>query len=164
MMMGKQPCSAPLLVADAPQSIEYTLTPFALSTLSITAAPRTTWEVAFVQQEKPSILHLEPGWKGIMGMGSVGGPIEGKIEPLAPVQRIWGLIGVCVGTGTISATMFPGKQLVSFPACDGQPRLLVVRYSSPTHVQWVEVRPSSRKSMLSIVVVVCVNEQYCAFT
>jgi hypothetical protein len=161
MQMGKQPCSAPSPEADAPQSIEYDLIPFAISTLSITAAPSATWEVTFVQPEKPSALPLEAGWKGIMGMGSAGGPIEGEIDSLVSAQRIWGLIGVCVGTGTISATVFPGNKRLTFPVCDGHPRLMVVRYASPTRVHKVEVRPSTENSLLSTVVVVCVNEQDC---
>ncbi|GHO98684.1 hypothetical protein KSF_087320 [Reticulibacter mediterranei] len=160
MELGQQPCSVPSLLTDVPQSIEYDLTPLTISTLSITAAPRTTWKIAFVQPEKPSALHLDPGWKGIMGMGSAGGPIEGEIGSFAPVQRIWGLVGVCMGRGTMTARLTPGEKLVTFPVCDGQPRLMVVRYSSPTRVHKVEVRPSSN-SLLSTVVVVCVNEQRC---
>jgi hypothetical protein len=161
MELGKQPCSAPSLLTDAPQSIEYDLTPFTISILSITAEPRTTWKIALVQPEKPSALHLDPGWKGIMGMGSGGGPIEGEIGSFAPVQRIWGLVGVCLGRGTMTARLTPGEKLVTFPVCDGQPQLMVVRYPSPTSVHKVEVRPSSENSLLSTVVVVCVNEQHC---
>src|SRR5262249_46468126 len=130
-------------------------------TLSIKTDPATTWQIEFVQEEKPSNFQIGPRWVGVMGMGGAYSPTEATIGNIAPARSIWGLVGVCVGEGEISARFTPDIKTVTFPVCDGEPRLMAVRYSSPTEVQDVEVM-SSGKNLFYTYVVNCADESQCS--
>jgi hypothetical protein len=161
LTMGQNPCVIPS-PALSPQSIEYDVKSLTIESLKITTTGSTMWHIEFVQEEKASNFQLGSEWVPVMGMGSVGAPVDGVLSNVAPTARNWGLVVVCVGSGSISGQVLPVPSAEPvFPAtCDDEPRLLKVQYPSPVAIQEVKMTPS-KNILFYVYVVACTNQQQC---
>ena len=146
---GTDTCTSTTRIS--PISLSLMLKPAKLQTINVTATAATRWSLQIVEETgQPSWPLQTSSW--VSGTGTGGGwnnssPLVVRGDNLRLyneagqpfVPKVWGLLLVCIGAGQGSVTFSPGGGTISFPACDGQPKFMPVRYPPATQVDQFQI-------------------------
>jgi hypothetical protein len=172
LKIGNNSCSASPHPHESPQFIEFDLQALHIQQVKVvTASANITWRLQFVQETKGSTFQINPDeWVGQIGMSSTSddastSELGNGVPVTAPngqtiVPKTWGLIIACIGKGTGSAQFTPSVGTITFPPCDGIPRMRIVKYPTPTTVLEVQIKPAGHITSY-VGLVACIDEQKC---
>ena len=143
---GTDNCASSPAPVSAPAFLHLTLSREEIQTIQVTAPDSMTWHITLVKETPQPALKVSSAWVPSMGIGGRDNS-GGNILPSAnqPTSNRWALLMMCIEGGQVAVELTDRAEStpkIFFPACNGQPALHVIDYSStnsPLYIQTTKI-------------------------